>query len=133
MGKICISGPYRLHGPAARGNHGAVAYDPDHPSDADDPSHRSLPGSPIDASQAQAAADYDRDRGSSGDADDMGAVGAQGPDEAGSDQTGATDASDGTLQLTPIEARMLGSLAEKALATPQNYPLSINALVAACN
>jgi len=28
---------------------------------------------------------------------------------------------------------MLGVLAEKALATPQNYPLSINALATACN
>lgn len=37
------------------------------------------------------------------------------------------------LQLSPFEARVLGSLMEKALTTPQNYPLSINALVTACN
>jgi uncharacterized protein YceH (UPF0502 family) len=34
---------------------------------------------------------------------------------------------------SPERARLLGSLIEKALATPQNYPLSVNALVAACN
>lgn len=36
-------------------------------------------------------------------------------------------------QLTPVEARILGSLIEKAGTTPDNYPLSTNALVAACN
>lgn len=34
---------------------------------------------------------------------------------------------------TPQRARLLGALIEKGLATPQNYPLSINALVGACN
>lgn len=37
------------------------------------------------------------------------------------------------LELTPEEARVAGSLAEKALATPQYYPLTLNALVNACN
>lgn len=37
------------------------------------------------------------------------------------------------LQLSPMHARMLGALVEKALATPQNYPLSINAFATACN
>jgi uncharacterized protein YceH (UPF0502 family) len=37
------------------------------------------------------------------------------------------------LQLHPIEARVLGSLMEKEAATPEYYPLSLNALVAACN
>jgi len=37
----------------------------------------------------------------------------------------------GLLSFT--EARVLGSLIEKAMATPQNYPLSLNSLVAACN
>jgi uncharacterized protein YceH (UPF0502 family) len=37
------------------------------------------------------------------------------------------------LELSPIEARVIGSLAEKQLATPQQYPLTLNALVAACN
>jgi uncharacterized protein YceH (UPF0502 family) len=40
--------------------------------------------------------------------------------------------------LRPVElsqecARVLGSLVEKRLTTPQQYPLTINALVAACN
>jgi uncharacterized protein YceH (UPF0502 family) len=37
------------------------------------------------------------------------------------------------IELTDEEARVVGSLAEKALATPQYYPLTLNALVAACN
>ena len=37
------------------------------------------------------------------------------------------------LVLTPEEARVVGALAEKALATPQYYPLTHNALVNACN
>lgn len=36
-------------------------------------------------------------------------------------------------QLSPIEIRILGSLAEKELATPEYYPLSLNALTNACN
>jgi uncharacterized protein YceH (UPF0502 family) len=35
--------------------------------------------------------------------------------------------------LTPVEARVLGSLIEKELSTPDSYPLSLNALVSACN
>jgi uncharacterized protein YceH (UPF0502 family) len=35
--------------------------------------------------------------------------------------------------LDPIETRVLGCLIEKELATPEYYPLSLNALVAACN
>lgn len=35
--------------------------------------------------------------------------------------------------LDPIEARVLGSLVEKQITTPDNYPLSLNALVNACN
>ncbi|MDQ3440761.1 MAG: YceH family protein [Planctomycetota bacterium] len=37
------------------------------------------------------------------------------------------------LQLTPAESRVLGVLIEKALTTPDQYPLSLNALVAGCN
>jgi len=37
------------------------------------------------------------------------------------------------VQLSAEEARVVGSLAEKALATPQYYPLTHNALVNACN
>jgi len=35
--------------------------------------------------------------------------------------------------LTEIEARVLGALIEKELTTPEYYPLSLNALVNACN
>lgn len=35
--------------------------------------------------------------------------------------------------LDPVEVRVLGALVEKALATPDAYPLTLNALVAACN
>jgi uncharacterized protein YceH (UPF0502 family) len=37
------------------------------------------------------------------------------------------------LQLHPIEVRVLGSLLEKEITTPEYYPLSLNALVNACN
>jgi len=35
--------------------------------------------------------------------------------------------------LTPVEARVLGCLMEKQRATPDAYPLTLNALVQACN
>src|SRR5487761_1527289 len=35
--------------------------------------------------------------------------------------------------LSEVEARVLGSLIEKELTTPEYYPLSLNALVNACN
>lgn len=35
--------------------------------------------------------------------------------------------------LTPIETRVLGALVEKAAVTPDNYPLSMPSLLAACN
>lgn len=38
-----------------------------------------------------------------------------------------------TEYLTEIEIRVLGSLAEKEATTPDNYPLSLNSLVSACN
>src|SRR5437762_10637736 len=37
------------------------------------------------------------------------------------------------LNLTEIEVRVLGSLIEKDITTPDYYPLSLNALVNACN
>ena len=37
------------------------------------------------------------------------------------------------LQLDAVEARVLGALLEKEIATPEYYPLSLNALVNACN
>ena len=36
-------------------------------------------------------------------------------------------------ELTTLEARILGCLVEKELATPEYYPLTLNALMAACN
>jgi uncharacterized protein YceH (UPF0502 family) len=39
----------------------------------------------------------------------------------------------GPVRLSTEEARVLGSLVEKALTTPQQYPLTLTALVAACN
>ena len=36
-------------------------------------------------------------------------------------------------QLDPAELRVLGALMEKEIATPEYYPLSLNALVNACN
>jgi uncharacterized protein len=38
-----------------------------------------------------------------------------------------------TYSLTPIEARILGSLVEKEITTPEYYPLSLNALLNAAN
>src|SRR5688572_10887514 len=35
--------------------------------------------------------------------------------------------------LDPVEVRVLGSLMEKQLSTPEYYPLTLNALLAACN
>ena len=35
--------------------------------------------------------------------------------------------------LSDVEVRILGSLLEKEVTTPENYPLSLNALLAACN
>ena len=38
-----------------------------------------------------------------------------------------------TVQLTPIEARVLGTLMEKARTVPDSYPLTLNALISGCN
>jgi uncharacterized protein YceH (UPF0502 family) len=38
-----------------------------------------------------------------------------------------------TTYINEIEARVLGSLVEKQLTTPEYYPLTLNALTAACN
>jgi uncharacterized protein YceH (UPF0502 family) len=37
------------------------------------------------------------------------------------------------IRLSPIEARIIGALIEKQITTPDQYPLSLNALVNACN
>jgi uncharacterized protein YceH (UPF0502 family) len=38
-----------------------------------------------------------------------------------------------SLELSVLEARVIGCLMEKQIATPDQYPLSLNALVNACN
>jgi uncharacterized protein YceH (UPF0502 family) len=38
-----------------------------------------------------------------------------------------------THELSPVAARVLGSLVEKEITTPEYYPLSLNALANACN
>lgn len=38
-----------------------------------------------------------------------------------------------SLTLSAIEARVIACLVEKSITTPQYYPLSVNALVSACN
>ena len=37
------------------------------------------------------------------------------------------------MTLDPIQIRVLGALIEKEIVTPETYPLSLNALVNACN
>ena len=37
------------------------------------------------------------------------------------------------MNLTPVQARIVGCLVEKEMATPDNYPLTMNGLLAACN
>ena len=37
------------------------------------------------------------------------------------------------IELTPLEARVIGCLIEKQITTPDQYPLSLNALTNACN
>jgi uncharacterized protein YceH (UPF0502 family) len=36
-------------------------------------------------------------------------------------------------KLNEVEVRVLGALAEKEITTPDYYPLSLNALINACN
>ncbi len=43
-----------------------------------------------------------------------------------------SDSAVGTI-LNPVELRVLGALIEKEITTPDQYPLSLNALVNACN
>ena len=37
------------------------------------------------------------------------------------------------MTFDPIQLRVLGALIEKEITTPENYPLSLNSLIAACN
>ncbi|MCF7686803.1 MAG: YceH family protein [Cephaloticoccus sp.] len=45
----------------------------------------------------------------------------------------ADSVTESTAELTPLEARVLGCLIEKEFTTPDVYPLTLNALVNACN
>lgn len=54
------------------------------------------------------------------------------PDPEEDDQSSATDESDNPL-LNQREARILGALMEKQMATPDAYPLTVNSLLNACN
>jgi len=38
-----------------------------------------------------------------------------------------------TVLLNPVQARLLGALIEKEITTPEYYPLSLNAIMTACN
>lgn len=44
-----------------------------------------------------------------------------------------TNPNENEIELTAIEARVLGSLMEKQLTTPDAYPLTLNSLLLACN
>jgi len=50
-----------------------------------------------------------------------------------SEETTHTETGHHEDPMEPIEVRVLGALIEKELTTPEYYPLSLNALVAACN
>lgn len=43
------------------------------------------------------------------------------------------DSNPSTSTLTPVEARLIGCLMEKQRTTPDQYPLTLNALIGACN
>src|SRR5580704_9833314 len=64
------------------------------------------------------------------DADDAGERPVRGGDRSLLHQ-GRLDAV--TIEISPIAARVLGSLVEKEITTPEYYPLSMNALANACN
>lgn len=48
-------------------------------------------------------------------------------------ETGGSDARPAPPQLSAIEARIVASLLEKEATTPDAYPLTLNAIVVACN
>ena len=47
--------------------------------------------------------------------------------------TDSTDNASDLIQLSFAETRVLGSLIEKELTTPEYYPMSLNGLTNACN
>lgn len=54
-------------------------------------------------------------------------------DETADSSESDTPEAEGLIQLTTAEARVLGCLLEKEATTPDNYPLTLNALFSACN
>lgn len=54
---------------------------------------------------------------------------SKGPESMSAEPETSTDA----LQLSSTELRILGSLIEKQATSPETYPLTLNALVIACN
>lgn len=55
------------------------------------------------------------------------------PDQKNKPESEETSKTTQETTLTPLEARILGSLMEKQLTTPDTYPLSLNSLQLACN
>ena len=55
------------------------------------------------------------------------------PDPSADARSADTRSGDALPVLSPTEVRVLGVLLEKALSTPDVYPLSLNALVSGCN
>ena len=49
------------------------------------------------------------------------------------EKSNTADQVENNNRLTSVEARVLGALMEKQLATPDAYPLTVNSLMAACN
>ena len=49
------------------------------------------------------------------------------------EENDAPNARPATIELDPIEARIIGCLVEKAATTPEAYPLTENAILVACN
>ncbi len=49
------------------------------------------------------------------------------------DDSGGTDSQEEGFDLDAIEARVLAVMIEKAFVTPDNYPMSINAITTGCN
>jgi uncharacterized protein YceH (UPF0502 family) len=50
-----------------------------------------------------------------------------------SEETAASSEPTSFAPITAEQARVLGSLVEKEMTTPENYPLTLNSLVTACN
>ena len=50
-----------------------------------------------------------------------------------SDNTPAASAADDDFDLDPVEIRVLATMIEKSYVTPDNYPMSVNAVMTGCN